>query len=170
MGKVLQFPSNYKPENPPQVDVTAAETRENFAWCEQLAEGIMYSCLKNLQQNGVNIVDEGTVAQLSFLGEVLRSVIQYEKDISHPLQDFADRFVSLQNSKTIDGKPATVSNGATIGFNIDNTEQGDAWHKAGIENGGISIEEAPGIRNYGKFSMYLAYLRDPTGNKLCASL
>ena len=73
-------------------------------------------------------------------------------------------------TEPIDGKPATVSNGATIGFNIDNTEQGDAWHKAGIENGGVSIEEAPGIRNYGKFSMYLAYLRDPTGNKLCASL
>ena len=73
-------------------------------------------------------------------------------------------------TEPIDGKPATVSNGATIGFNIDNTEQGDAWHKAGIENGGISIEEAPGIRNYGKFSMYLAYLRDPTGNKLCTSL
>ena len=73
-------------------------------------------------------------------------------------------------TEPIDGKPATVSNGATIGFNIDNTEQGDAWHKAGIENGGISIEEVPGIRNYGKFSMYLAYLRDPTGNKLCASL
>ena len=73
-------------------------------------------------------------------------------------------------TEPIDGKQATVSNGATIGFNIDNTEQGDAWHKAGIENGGISIEEAPGIRNYGKFSMYLAYLRDPTGNKLCASL
>ena len=73
-------------------------------------------------------------------------------------------------TEPIDGKPATVSNGATIGFNIDNIEQGDAWHKAGIENGGISIEEAPGIRNYGKFSMYLAYLRDPTGHKLCASL
>ena len=62
MGKVLQFPSNYKPENPPEIDTSDhAETRENFAWCEQLAEGIMYSCLKNLQQNGVNIVDEGTV-------------------------------------------------------------------------------------------------------------
>ena len=64
MGKVLQFPSNYKPENPPEIDTSAAETRENFAWCEQLAEGIMYSCLKNLQQNGVNIVDEGTVCLL----------------------------------------------------------------------------------------------------------
>ena len=65
MGKVLQFPSNYKPENPPQVDVEAAETRENFAWCEQLAEGIMYSCLKNLQQNGVNIVNAVSYTHLT---------------------------------------------------------------------------------------------------------
>jgi uncharacterized glyoxalase superfamily protein PhnB len=73
-------------------------------------------------------------------------------------------------TEPIDGKPATISNGATVGFNIENTSQGDAWHKAGVENGGTSIEEDPGIRNYGKFSMYLAYLRDPTGNKLCAGL
>ena len=116
MGKVLQFPSNYKPENPPEIDTSAAETRENFAWCEQLAEGIMYSCLKNLQQNGVNIVDEGTVAQLSFLGEVLRSVIQYQKDINHPLQDFADRFVSLENSKTPDGQPTIKGDFDVMGF------------------------------------------------------
>ena len=55
-------------------------------------------------------------------------------------------------------------------INIETTDQGDAWHKAGIENGGTSIEEEPGIRDYGKFKMYLAYLRDPTGNKLCAGL
>ena len=73
-------------------------------------------------------------------------------------------------TEPIDDKPATVSNGATVGFNLESTKQGDEWHKAGLENGGISIEEAPGIRNYGKFSMYLAYLRDPTGNKLCAGL
>ena len=68
-------------------------------------------------------------------------------------------------TEPIDGQPATVSNGATVGFNIENIEQGDAWHKAGIENGGTSIEEQPGIRDYGKFKMYLAYLRDTTGNK-----
>ena len=73
-------------------------------------------------------------------------------------------------TEPIDGQPATVSNGATVGFNIENIEQGDAWHKAGIENGGTSIEEEQGIRDYGKFKMYLAYLRDPTGNKLCAGL
>ena len=57
-----------------------------------------------------------------------------------------------------------------VKFNIESIEQGDEWHKAGIENGGISIEDSPGIRDYGKFKMYLAYLRDPTGNKLCAGL
>ena len=37
-----------------------------------------------------------------------------------------------------------------------------------VENGRIN-EAASGIRNYEKFSMYLAYLRDPTGHKLCAA-
>ena len=71
-------------------------------------------------------------------------------------------------TQPIDGNAATVANGSTIGFNLESTEQGDAWHQAGIDNGGTSIEEPPGIRNYEKFSMYLAYLKDPTGHKLCA--
>jgi len=73
-------------------------------------------------------------------------------------------------TEPINGKKATVANGATIGFNLESTEQGDRWHKTGIENGGTSIEEAPGIRDYEQFSMYLAYLRDPTGHKLCGLL
>ena len=77
---------------------------------------------------------------------------------------------SLVITQPIDGNAATVANGSTIGFNIESIEQGDAWHKAGIDNGGTSIEEPPGIRNYEKFSMYLAYLKDPTGHKLCAAM
>ena len=38
-------------------------------------------------------------------------------------------------SEPIDGNPATSANGATIGFNVKDEEQGNAWHKAGIENG-----------------------------------
>jgi catechol 2,3-dioxygenase-like lactoylglutathione lyase family enzyme len=68
----------------------------------------------------------------------------------------------------IDGKPATHANGGTIGFTMESSEQADNWHDAGVKNGGISIEDPPGVREgeYGK--MYLAYLRDPDGNKLCA--
>lgn len=68
----------------------------------------------------------------------------------------------------IDGAPATYGNGATIGFAVDGTEHADAWHKAGIANGGTAIEDPPGVREGGMGKLYLAYLRDPDGNKLCA--
>ncbi|MGB0866439.1 MAG: VOC family protein [Granulosicoccaceae bacterium] len=68
----------------------------------------------------------------------------------------------------INGEPACNGNGSTIGFAVDGPEQADAWHAAGVANGGVSIEDAPGIRTGGKVDMYLAYLRDPAGNKICA--
>ncbi|MBR2171445.1 VOC family protein [Sphingopyxis sp.] len=68
----------------------------------------------------------------------------------------------------IDGEPATVGNGCTIGFAMEGPEQAKAWHDAGVANGGTSIEDPPGIREGGFGAMYLAYLRDPSGNKLCA--
>jgi catechol 2,3-dioxygenase-like lactoylglutathione lyase family enzyme len=68
----------------------------------------------------------------------------------------------------IDGNPATVSNGATIGFAMEKPEQADAWHTAGVEAGGTAIEDPPGIREGSFGQLYLAYLRDPDGNKLCA--
>jgi catechol 2,3-dioxygenase-like lactoylglutathione lyase family enzyme len=68
----------------------------------------------------------------------------------------------------IDGQPATHANGGTIGFAMDHPEQADAWHKAGVANGGAAIEEPPGLRQGGFGKLYLAYLRDPDGNKLCA--
>ncbi len=70
-------------------------------------------------------------------------------------------------SKPIDGEPASHGNGCTLGFNVDSPEQADAWHAAGVANGGVSIEDAPGTRESAKGDMYLAYLRDPAGNKIC---
>ncbi|GGC16854.1 hypothetical protein GCM10011371_00360 [Novosphingobium marinum] len=68
----------------------------------------------------------------------------------------------------IDGEAATPGNGMTIGFKVASPEQGDAWYKAGVDNGGTGIEEAPGIRKKTVGMLYLAYMRDPDGNKLCA--
>ena len=67
----------------------------------------------------------------------------------------------------IDGEPATHGNGSTVGFAMT-PDQADAWHRAGVENGGTAIEDAPGVREMGPMKLYLAYLRDPDGNKLCA--
>ena len=68
----------------------------------------------------------------------------------------------------IDGKPATAGNGCTVGFAMESPEQANAWHEAGVANGGTAIEDAPGVRSASFGDLYLAYLRDPDGNKLCA--
>jgi catechol 2,3-dioxygenase-like lactoylglutathione lyase family enzyme len=68
----------------------------------------------------------------------------------------------------IDGQPATRGNGSTIGFLFDSPAEVDAWHEAGVAAGGTSIEDPPGLRSGGFGGLYLAYLRDPDGNKLCA--
>ena len=71
-------------------------------------------------------------------------------------------------SLPINGEPATAPNGGTIGFAADSPEQADAWHAAGIANGGKTCENPPGIREGSAGKMYLAYLRDLDGNKICA--
>ena len=70
-------------------------------------------------------------------------------------------------TKPIDGKPATHANGGTIGFKVSGPEQANAWHAAGVANGGTAVEDPPGVRSGGAAPLYLAYLRDPDGNKLC---
>ncbi|MEM7002431.1 MAG: VOC family protein [Pseudomonadota bacterium] len=66
----------------------------------------------------------------------------------------------------IDGNAASGGNGSTIGFIAGSPEAADAWHAAGLANGGTTLEDPPGIREGS--GLYLAYLRDPSGNKICA--
>ena len=68
----------------------------------------------------------------------------------------------------INDEPATHGNGSTIGFSVASPEQGDAFHAAGVANGGTNCEDPPGFRDGALGRIYLAYLRDPDGNKLCA--
>ncbi|MGR9091716.1 MAG: VOC family protein [Gammaproteobacteria bacterium] len=90
-----------------------------------------------------------------------------------PMVDDKGRLIYMNNeglfivTTPIDGKPASYANGGTIGFACDSQAQVDAWHAAGVANGGKSIEDPPGIRESGFGPLYLAYLRDPDGNKLC---
>lgn len=71
-------------------------------------------------------------------------------------------------TKPIDGEAACHGNGATIGFAAASPAEADAWHAAGIAAGGTTCEDPPGVRAGAMGSLYLAYLRDPAGNKLCA--
>ena len=81
---------------------------------------------------------------------------------------YAHRGGRLMLSPPMDGGPATCANGGTIGFTAESAEEAESRHKAAVENGGISIEDPPGVRQGAIGSLYLAYVRDPDGNKLCA--
>ncbi len=71
-------------------------------------------------------------------------------------------------TKPIDGAPASCGNGSTIGFAADSPAAAEAFHAAGLAHGGTAIEDPPGVRNFNGMNLYLAYLRDPAGNKVCA--
>ena len=71
-------------------------------------------------------------------------------------------------TRPLDGQPACHANGGTIGFGARDAEAVKAFHDAGVAAGGTSIEDPPGERNGPFGTLVLGYLRDPSGNKICA--
>lgn len=71
-------------------------------------------------------------------------------------------------AEPINDEPAVFANGGTIGFKCDSPDQVKAFHDTAIAHGGTSIEDPPGMRQGSLGPLYLAYVRDPDGNKLCA--
>ena len=69
----------------------------------------------------------------------------------------------------INGQAASHANGGTLGFLAQSAEQVQAFHAAGIAHGGTTCEDPPGYREGPAGKLYLAYLRDPSGNKICAT-
>ena len=63
-------------------------------------------------------------------------------------------------------EPACFANGGTIGFKAESTAQIDAWSR-GRPGQRRQRRRPPGPRDWG-IPLYVAYLRDPDGNKLCA--
>ena len=81
---------------------------------------------------------------------------------------YSNRGGRLMLTPPINGESATCANGGTIGFTSESSDEVDAWHKAGVAHGGTSCEDPPGVRQASSGKLYLAYMRDPDGNKLCA--
>ena len=65
-----------------------------------------------------------------------------------------------------DKSPATSGNGTMIALKGADKAQIEAAYKAGLSHGGKD-EGAPGPRPADSKTFYGAYLRDPTGNKIC---
>lgn len=70
-------------------------------------------------------------------------------------------------TEPINGEQATCANGATIGFKCTSPEQVTQFHDVAVEHGGVSCEGPPGLRESDMGALYLSYVRDPDGNKLC---
>lgn len=62
-----------------------------------------------------------------------------------------------------DGNPAKNGNGPMLAFETATREEVDAFHAAALAHEGSDAGE-PGIR---EGTHYVAYVRDPDGNKLC---
>ncbi|MDB5821797.1 MAG: hypothetical protein JWR21_501 [Herminiimonas sp.] len=71
-------------------------------------------------------------------------------------------------SEPINGEAASSANGGTIGFKCASPEQVREFHDIAVANGGVSIEDPPGLREGSMGPIHLSYVRDPDGNKLCA--
>jgi catechol 2,3-dioxygenase-like lactoylglutathione lyase family enzyme len=71
-------------------------------------------------------------------------------------------------TEPINDEDATPANGGTIGFKCNSPEQVHAFHDIAIAHGGASVEEPPGLREGSMGALFLAYVRDPDGHKLCA--
>ncbi len=69
-------------------------------------------------------------------------------------------------SKTANGEPARPGNGIMLGFKAATKEQVEASYLAGLANWGTD-EGKPGPRPADSTNFFGAYLRDPTGNKIC---
>ncbi|MGL4232074.1 MAG: VOC family protein [Casimicrobium sp.] len=74
---------------------------------------------------------------------------------------------SLWVLKPFNGDAASFGNGAMLSFETASADAVNAFHAAALANGG-SDEGAPGYREHYSPDFYVAYVRDPLGNKLCA--
>lgn len=93
--------------------------------------------------------------------------MQHTADSGHKRLFYAHNGSMFCVSEPINNEPVTFANGGTIGFKCDSPEQVQKFHDVAVANGGTSIEQPPGPREGSMGTLYLSYVRDPDGNKLC---
>ncbi|MBZ6378684.1 glyoxalase [Pacificimonas flava] len=119
---------------------------------------------------GTNDIEKAKTFYSAVLGTLglAGDPIEHTADSGHKRLFYAHNGGTLCVSEPINGKPATFANGGTIGFRCSSAEQVKAFHDAGVAHGGTTDEDPPGLRESSMGAMYLSYVRDPDGNKLCA--
>ncbi|VVP30327.1 hypothetical protein PS874_04176 [Pseudomonas fluorescens] len=105
--------------------------------------------------------------------EAILSPLRYEKEQSEgqycfSLPEAADKSNgpgSIHIARPFDGQPAMAGNGMMPALRADSRSTVKKVYAAGLANGGTD-EGKPGIREAYTDDFYVAYLRDPVGNKI----
>ncbi len=120
----------------------------------------------------VTLGTNDNAGSVAFYGAVLiplgmkRKFAQEGGWAGYGLPETPDADVEICVCPPFDGQPATYGNGTMIALRAISMDSVDAAYNGGMANGGTS-EGAPGFRPPESEHFYGAYLRDPTGNKLC---
>jgi catechol 2,3-dioxygenase-like lactoylglutathione lyase family enzyme len=114
---------------------------------------------------GTNDMEKALQFYTAVLGE-LASGVKVLMDIGRLKMIGAPGGVNLAICTPFDGKPASAGNGVMVALAADSPAKVDAAYKKALELGGKD-EGAPGRRG-GDKGPYIAYFRDPDGNKLNA--
>jgi catechol 2,3-dioxygenase-like lactoylglutathione lyase family enzyme len=114
---------------------------------------------------GTNDMERAVKFYTGVLGE-LNSGVKVLMDIGRLKMIGAPGGANVAVCTPFDGKAASVGNGVMVAFAADSPEKVDAAYKKAMELGGKD-DGAPGRRG-GDKGPYIAYFRDPDGNKLNA--
>lgn len=111
---------------------------------------------------GANDVDKSKKFWDAVMGALGHAPAPYPNGVIYPAAGGAIVIAPPRN-----GEPASAGNGHTLGLSAPDYAAVDAFHAAGVANGG-SCDGEPGFRENSPGNMYGAYLLDPEGNKICA--
>ena len=75
--------------------------------------------------------------------------------------------ITLYLTKPYNKEIATSGNGTMIALLAKSREQVDSFHEVALQNGALN-EGLPGLRPSNSSDDYYAYIRDLSGNKICA--
>ena len=118
-----------------------------------------------MKKPGTTTRRNGTVRCAIYTRKSSEEGLEQEFNSLQAQREACEAFIDSQRHE---GWVCLADSGDLRGFSMSSREQVDAWHKAGVANGGASIEDPPGVRQGAAGQMYLAYLRDPDGNKVVA--
>ena len=117
---------------------------------------------------GTDNIDLARKFYSAFLPVLGYELTEHSDGLAYALPETTDQSTTAPEiyiKKPFDGNDASCGNGMMVGYEASCQEDVRSLHAAALEAGG-SDEGQPGFREIYSPDFYVAYLRDPQGNKL----